>query len=210
MSQPQRASADASSKDLRADGFPELVWEPGKLAAPLNALYQFTVNYATSAQDWYVRNRRVLRFGSRSLRIWAILLTTVAGIVPLLAQMLEGTCIKIHPLWTAVALALVGTLLALDKFWGATSGWVRYVLAEQELAVAKDKFRSEFELARVSWNSLEPTAEQAQAMVKRCAEFMAQIHGIVSAETKNWASEFAEAARQIEQRAKTDGAGKTP
>lgn len=102
------------------------------------------------------------------------------------------------PVWSAVLLALAGTLLALDRFHGSTSGWVRYVLTAQQLTEALDDFELAFQSRRLDWAGGKPTLEQARAALEQTQKFLRQANGIVHDETGVWAAEFAEALKQLE------------
>lgn len=109
------------------------------------------------------------------------------------------------PVWSAVLLAIAGTLLALDRFHGATSGWVRYILTAQQLTEAVDDFELAFEAQKLGWAGAIPKPEQARAALELAQKFVRQANGIVHDETRTWAAEFAEALKQIDEQLKVAG-----
>jgi hypothetical protein len=108
----------------------------------------------------------------------------------------------LNPVWSAVLLGVAAALLALDRFYGTTSGWVRYVLSAQQLTEALDDFQLAFEAQRLSWGKPEPTPEQALAALAVIQKFLKQVDGIVSDETKTWAAEFTEVVKQLDEQMK--------
>jgi hypothetical protein len=114
----------------------------------------------------------------------------------------------LNPIWSAILLGVAAALLALDRFYGTTSGWVRYVLAARQLTEAMDDFQLSFEVQRLSWGQPEPTAEQALAALAGVHKFVKRVNEIVTDETKTWAAEFAEVLKQIDEQMKTAGQAK--
>lgn len=108
----------------------------------------------------------------------------------------------LNPVWSAVLLGVAAALLALDRFYGATSGWVRYVLSAQLLTEALDDFQLAFEAQKLGWGKPEPTPEQALAALVTIQKFAKQVNGIVGDETKTWAAEFAEVVKQLDEQTK--------
>jgi low affinity Fe/Cu permease len=55
-------------------------------------------------------------------------MVAVAGVLPVLSQIFgAGSSVKIQPAWAAVALAIAVSLVALDRFFGFSSAWARYM-----------------------------------------------------------------------------------
>lgn len=192
------------TQDLIARELPQLSWQPSDAAASLSKLYDHVAGVGQEVVDWYYGAKRPKRRWGRSLRLGAILSTGVAAGIPLLAEIFEqeGGKPGIQPLWAAVALAAAGLMILLDRFWGCTSGWVRYLLAGQEASNALERFRLDWQSAIIAWGTQGPTAEQAQAMVALAKSFLVQVQGIVREETKGWAAEFQSMLQQIEEAAK--------
>lgn len=107
------------------------------------------------------------------------------------------------PVWSAVLLAVAATLLALDRFHGATSGWVRYIRTAQKIGEDLDDFEWGFESLKIDWAGGKPTAEQARAALVLAQNFIRQVNVVVREETNVWATEFTEAAKQIDEQIKS-------
>jgi hypothetical protein len=225
-------------KDLQPHVLEGLTWESGKLSQPLDKVRQSVVQRCQTAIRWYFHRSRYRRIGCRLFRVSAILLTAFAGLLPLINSLHQSSRIDalltvpaaavsietveaapemnrlavyrplLNPLWSALALALVAALLALDRFYGATSGWVRYILTAQQLTTALDEFQVDYETQRLGWGWPEPTPEQAQAALVTMQAFLARVNSAVQDETMAWATEFTEALKQLE--TQTRGAGFSP
>lgn len=190
--------------------FPHLVWESGAWPKSLDALFRYAISEAERALAWYERKRCRAQRAGRGLRLGAILATSAAGLTPVLSELFERDGRPaIDPLWAAFLLAVAGILVLLDRFWGCTSAWVRYVRAGQELVLALDTFRVEWERHKLAWDPSMEDLEAAQIMLECCRLFLVQVRTVVRQETETWASEFQHVLEQID-RTTSEGAPRSP
>jgi hypothetical protein len=185
--------------DLETVPFPSLSWAPEDRTKSLAALVGYATGEAERAIDWYYWKRRRMQRWGRGLRLAAILATSAAGVTPLLAELIEryGSP-AIEPLWAALLLAVAGILVLLDRFWGCTSAWVRYMLAAQEISAALDAFRMDWESHKLLWEGVDSDVEQAQVTIDRCRSFLSGVRSVVRTETDAWATEFHKVLEQID------------
>jgi hypothetical protein len=190
-------------KDLTPNEFPKIVWEPGKLAEPLEQLFACVMKEANDAIKWYEIRRKPKQYGGQILRVSALIFAAIAGLVPIVGEIFQDNGRpSIAPGWATVALAIAGLLVLLDRFWGFTSAWVRFLLAQQELGKELRNFQFDWAKDKISWGGPEPSIQQAAAMVISCKKFVMQVHAIVRRETNLWASEFESAISMIDQTAR--------
>ena len=188
-----------SPADLTPARFPSLFWAPEERAKSLAALVSYATGEAERAIDWYYWKRRRTQGWGRGLRLGAILASSAAGVTPLLSELsLQNGRSSIEPLWAALFLALAGILVLLDRFWGCTSAWVRYMHAAQEITAALDAFRLECERHKLLWDGMEVDVEQAQATIDACQSFLSHVRSVVRTETDTWGTEFHKILEQIE------------
>lgn len=188
-------------KNLKPTDFPKLTWEPQKSGERLDKLCEYATSQAQEAIYWYFSRKKWRRHFGRSLRVIAILLVAFAGILPIINEILGKDGI-IHSLWSTLALSVAATLILLDRFYGFTTGWIRFLLAELQISQALETFQLEIEQQKLNWSHAEPTQEQAQAMLLQIQQFLKQIREIIHGETMQWATEFAEILKQIDEQAK--------
>lgn len=187
------------AQDLDPSPFPELSWQPSCLAKSLDELFHYVTGESERAIAWYLRKRKPMQWGGQLLRLGAIVAAGVAGVTPLLAEIFESQGSPgVDPLWAAVALTAAGTLILLDRFWGFTSAWVRYMVASQELTAALDAFRIEWARHQLRWGGGEPEVEQADAMIGECREFLMRVRSVVGSETRIWARDFQRVLEQVD------------
>lgn len=83
--------------------------------------------------------------------------TGLAGVVPVADKVgLSG----IDAVFSTILLAAAGVFVSLDLLLGHTSGWVRYMLAQQKIERLRDEFM-------MDWNALKVDNEDAKAGVER-------------------------------------------
>jgi hypothetical protein len=193
-------------KDLTPNEFPKIVWEPGKLAEPLEQLFACVVKEANDAITWYNVRRKPKQYGGQILRVGALIFAAIAGLVPILGEIFQDSERRpgIAPAWATVALGVAGLLVLLDRFWGFTSAWVRFLLAQQELSEALRNFEFDWAKEKILWAGTEPNIPQATAMIVSSKTFILQVHAIVRRETNLWASEFQNAITMVDQTAKAE------
>jgi hypothetical protein len=185
--------------DLKPVPFPSLSWAPEDRTKSLSALVGYATKEAERAIDWYYWKRRRMQRWGRGLRLGAVLATSAAGVTPLLAELMERNGHPaIDPLWAALLLAVAGILVLLDRFWGCTSAWVRYMGAAQEITAALDAFRIQWESHKLLWDGLQVDVEQAQATIDSCQSFLDRVRSVVRTETDTWVTEFHKILEQIE------------
>jgi hypothetical protein len=199
--QPQRTAT--ANLNLQPMGFPKaLDWSPAKQQESLEQLYFFVMEECAASINWYYRKK-----GSKSLlgfllRLGAILAVAVAGLIPLIGELLKRNGIPgISPAWATVALALAGLLIAIDRFGGYTSGWIRYIRTAQMLTSLQGEFRLDWEEYRRS--SLEETsgADRTKEGINLCLTFLRAVCAQVRLETDLWAQDFQQALQTVNRNA---------
>lgn len=100
-------------------------------------------------------------------------------------------------------LGLAASCVGVDKFFGFSSGWMRYITTMMALERALSSFRFEWAMLVAKLREKAPTPDQVQLMIQRIKEFLAAIDTEVDQETQSWVSEFKTNLAEIEKTAKT-------
>lgn len=177
------------------------IWNSEDPVGSLNSILQYVEGEASRAIDWYWRNKSWKSQLSSCIQFFAVTFAAGAGIVPILAQIGKGIW-DWKPKFDSGLLAslLVGIaagLIGLDKAFGFSTGWARYVLTATAIRKALEEFR-------MDWTSLSaaaarpPTPEQVAVMIARAKEFSSTVEGLVTQETKDWVTEFQSSMAQLE------------
>lgn len=189
------------SKDIRSVALPVLNWEPGNRNNSLQVLASHAIERADEATEWYLRAKKGKRIAARLLRFGAIVLTAAAGILPIIQQIFAHPpeTPAMSPAWASVLVAIAVLLIAIDKFFGFSTAWLRYVTADLQIKQARETFEMDWQIALSSHDGQPPTEEQVRAALGLIKTFVDQINALVVAETAKWVAEFQEALRQAEE-----------
>lgn len=174
--------------DLRSD----------QVAAEFNQLYQQIENKALEMIDWYLRDNMSKAKWSRALRLGAILLTTIGGLLPIFQGAIQGNYGQYGYLVLGLAAACVGV----DKFFGLSSGWIRDMSTQLSLQKILAEFQIGWILLWVDIEDNKPTPEQQKTLLHYLKDFQAQLFTEIHQETQLWAAEFQSSLIQLEKYAK--------
>lgn len=176
--------------DLERPNLPQLAWGRDARAASLTEVYEHAVGLAVAAERWYASKRPAKRAAGRTLRVGTVVLGAIAAVIPILSEITAAHGDPgIAPGWAAVSLAIAAAFISLDRFFGFSSGWMRFMEAELQLT----RLRHTFEYA---WNDLRATSQdppddaELAAYLKLAEEFVLAVDGIVAQETAGWITEF--------------------
>jgi hypothetical protein len=166
--------------------------------------------------SWYYRKKKGRSSVSRWLRFIALVLTVLGGLVPLLIAVFEAPPDWPWLSWAAglrfgqvgyVLLALAGGLVLLDKYFGFSTGWMRYIVAMQAIEKARESFRLDWiGLRRAFANTQPQTAEQAEVierMILRARSVILEVKEHSEKETQAWILEFQTNLAQFEKDVKS-------
>lgn len=193
-----------TSQDIRPSELGSLDWRPEHARQSLDVIYQHAVGAASQAISWYFTARRPKRRWAQLLRVGAIIMVAVAGILPVLSQIFRaGSFVEIQPAWASVALAIAVALVALDRFFGFSSAWARYMATGQAISAALNQFRLDWQkfscqlpMDGLNQESIDHLLNLAETLVKKTDD-------LVQAETFQWVKEFRETLTEIERSAVT-------
>ncbi len=166
---------------------PDLQWDTARDES-LSKMYQYVVAFSDNTILWYQSRRRPKRRMGFGLRLGALLATAAAGLVPLSENLIA---VKIAGAWSTFLLATAGVFVSVDLFGGFTSGWVRYMLAQQKIERLRDAFLLE-------WNVLKAAQTDVKGMLERAKTFLLAVGKVVDDESQEWATEFRNALKEME------------
>jgi hypothetical protein len=192
------------SQDIRPAELGSLDWSPEHARQSLDLIYQHVIGVASQAISWYLTARGPKRRWAQRLRVGAIIMVAVAGVLPVLSQIFgAGSSVKIQPAWAAVALAIAVSLVALDRFFGFSSAWARYMATGQAISAALNQFRLDWQqsscqlpVGGLPEESIDNLLDLAKTLVRKTDD-------LVQAETSQWVKEFRETLTEIERSAQT-------
>lgn len=188
---------DAGRRDVQPEASHVLDWSPEHRRDSIHTVYQRAEKHALEAIDWYLLSKRQKKSWAQGLRLGTIGLTALAGLLPIISGIST-----LHPASSSIALGLAGVTLAIDKFFGFSSAWMRFIAAKHQIRQSLHEFQMDYELEQAGWDSAQPSVEQTQAILSRCKAFLFQVDAIIRQETDQWLAEFQDALKQIDNGAK--------
>ncbi|MGW7256034.1 SLATT domain-containing protein [Streptomyces sp. NPDC054834] len=174
--------------DLTGRPFPLGDW--GEPAERLDELYRWVERRALDTAAWYLADRVWKRRSARALRGGAAAGAVCGAALPLLD--LTGVAGGAAA-WGYLAFVLAVACVAVDRFFGITSGWIRDVATAQ--AVQRRLQVLQFDWASESVREvLGPTEGTAGEAAERCLgvlrRFSEDVTELVRVETADWMVEF--------------------
>ncbi len=194
------------SQDIRPGELRSLDWTPEHARQSLDVIYQHVVDAASQAISWYLTARRPKKRWAQRLRVGAIIMVAVAGVLPILSQIFgAGSSVKIQPAWATVALAIAVALVALDRFFGFSSAWARYMATGQAISAALNQFRLDWQKSSYQFPADGLTQENIEHLFDLAKKLARKTDDLVQAETLQWVKEFRETLTEIERTVQTQG-----
>jgi hypothetical protein len=178
--------------DLAPTAKLNLDWSAANAETSLKEIYTRATDLADESINWYIHAKKAKKRGARTIRILSIFLGACAAILPTIGELFpnkDGT-VYIRPGWTTVLLGIAGALLLLDRFFGYSSAWMRYIVAELQIRQINEEFQLDFETERANWQGAPPSKDQVNQMLARSKAFVSQVNTIIREETSIWVQEF--------------------
>jgi hypothetical protein len=178
----------------------------------ITATHQEVIERATKSADWYVDNQVWMKRLSKSIRLMSIVLFALGGLIPMIHSLLleNEFPFKIVNLGY-ISIATAGTLLLLDKFFGFSSGWIRFITTHMEMKRKIVEFEMRWKIETYGKNLAEISEEEGKLLLSMLADFVSQINEIMYQETNAWVAEFqsnlAELQRSINQKSEASSPG---
>jgi SMODS and SLOG-associating 2TM effector domain 2 len=200
--------------------FSMLSWKDADVQNSLAALHKYIEDEAKAQIQWYWDKKRAKAHMSMFLRFVAIVLFVLGGLVPIVKATLPATT-KYPFDFGQSGYLLIGVAagcMALDRFFGYSTGWIRYITTAMAIEKSLEEFRLEWTRNMAQMRGSSPTTEQVTSLIQTCAAFSLAIRSQVEQETKAWAIEFQSNLSQLqkdlqakadEAKAKAKGAGET-
>ena len=194
-----RSPLEPGRRDIQAAKIDLLAWATEGQEEVLGKLFGSLTKKAQDTITWYQQSRRPKKRGAICLRVGAILLAAAAGFLPLVSQMLgRDGALALAPAWATVAVGLAATLLVLDRFFGCTSAWIRYIKAELAIQHLLEQFQLDWQ-AELAAGDAQAARKRAQKLLERAKAFLGQVNQVVQEETNAWIEEFRSTLKQIDE-----------
>ena len=174
-------------------------WRAENVLASLEAVHAKVAAQAEEAIAWYKANKRSKSRWARVLRALAIIFTTTGALIPVVVSLpiVISTNIAMEK-WAFVVLALAAACIGIDKFYGLSSGWVRYMRSAQTIEKDLYSFELSWVAAMARLGGAVPSPGQVVEFLKLCSDFLTQVMKEIELETKQWIVEFQSSLADLE------------
>ncbi len=183
--------------DIKPERYEYHNWDQASAEQSLLDAYRMCDKHAENAIEWYLTARQRKKMCARLLRFGVIVLTALAGIIPILSQLQLWTT-NIEPGWATVALGIAGLFLGIDRYFGCSTAWMRFMVTEHIIRQQLHEFRINNEIDKADWESDGLSKEKIKTNLIRCREFLLQVDKSIRNETDQWVSEFQKTINQID------------
>ncbi len=191
--------AKTPKRDLHSVRLENLDWSSEKRMESVEKVYRYVTDHALSAMDWYLSKKNTKRRWARFLRVWAIIFTALAGLLPVLSQIYnKGSKVAIDPAWATVLLLIAVTFVGLDHFFGFSNSWMRFISAELKIKTNYESFQLNWQIKLAALEGETPSAEQAVELLNMCRDFLETINNILLEEMEEWKRDFKAALKKID------------
>jgi len=187
-----RSSALAAffhGNDTWSPGLPELDWNEPIHA--LRTLQRYLVSQTQGDIEYYLRRKRTAKRWTYFFRGMAVLLGSAATLTPAIIGLLSNVedIARWAPLSTILA-ALAAAMLGIDRFFGFSSGWMRFVWTAIDLENRLDDF--EMDWAAIEYELSRGPIDQDTILkhLQWMKAFRHAIDGRIKRETGQWIKEF--------------------
>jgi SMODS and SLOG-associating 2TM effector domain 2 len=192
----------AKSGDIQASGPGSLQWKSDQVRGSLDGLLRYVETEAAKSLAWYWDSKKSKARWSQLIRMSALVLTAAGALVPVvfyIGKELGWTAAPVATsgLWASALVGIAAAMLGLDRAFGFSSGWARYVVAATDIRKRLEEFRMDW-VALTAASKPEPSADEISALIQKAKEFRIGVEGIVAQETKDWVTEFQSNMAQLE------------
>jgi hypothetical protein len=191
----RRVRGRQGSPDVTVTRLPHLSWQPEDIEESLATLYDRAETAALEAVEWYLTEKISKARWSRALRLMAILLAAAGGLVPLVNS---AGVRSLDVRWGFVLLALAAACIAVDRYFGLSAAWMRYMRAALLVRGSLSEFQFEWahEQAKASGRPASP--EHVADRLRLLMRFSQVTHRHIEQETVTWIRDFQASLAQFE------------
>jgi hypothetical protein len=180
--------------NLIAAQLPEIDWA-ADYRTTTSILYRWTEAAGISTLNWYLAEKKGKARWSRLLRVLSVTFITAGTLAPLISV---GTNNTKYAFWGYPVLALGAACIGLDRAFGFSSSWMRYLGAAAALQKMLIKYQLKWAELTASWTNGAPDMGQMHLAVEEIVNFAAQLSELVADETDSWITDFRGHVSQLE------------
>ena len=190
----------AHSSNIEVAPLGVLAWKTdAEVQASIGTLYSYAEARAQESIDWYWNAKQSKARWSRFLRLAAIVLAAMGGLAPIIGALDSlSQFSRVVGQVGYIVLGLAAACVGLDKFFGFSSGWMRYVRAALALQDELSAFRLAWAKSSAQARGQAPGPDEIQGAIQQVKDFVQAVDRIVEQETNAWVAEFQTSLTDVE------------
>lgn len=202
----------ARSYNIEAPVWHPPSWQPDQVQTSLDSLRQYVEDDVESAIKWYYAKKPWKTWASQVLKFLTLVATGLGGLLPIVSA--TGIFAKDLPeaqrqlrnlevnQFGYFCFGLAAALLAFDKYFGCSTGWMRYITTAMSLETALRNFRLDWARTTSGLAGSVPSGAVLEALLQKIQDFCITSRTLVEKETQTWVMEFQTNLSQLEKDAK--------
>ena len=190
--------------DLVLSEWPDLDWSGGHAGESLQRAHAVVRGRGKAAMTWYLDHRTSKSWRSKAIRGTVALLVAVGAACPALALADPDLAISDYGY---VALTLAAGIFGLDKVFGFSSSWMRYVATAMTIKARLERDDLEWEKLLAEVKGRPPTRAEVERCLDHLLGLTEELQAMVTNETRQWSGEIAAALVELQAAAAAAGHG---
>jgi hypothetical protein len=172
---------------------PLTLWDQQQAQAKLDELYNSALALADDTIRWYHSYRTRKGKWAKGIRVIAVALLVCSTLMPYFASI---TSFGTKSLYIGYLLAAIGGgLLLLDRYYGYSTSWIRFVLTGMSLEAQRNSFVEHWQIVYIQNQPL--SVNSFCFLVNEISMFREAFSNAVKTETETWALEFEQSFKDL-------------
>lgn len=194
--------SDTEDKKETFDEFKDFDWSDENQEPSLNKLFDIVIANAAETSGWYSDKARKNRLWAMWLRSIAIVASTLGAGIPLVSKLFgdqyspSGVPVEL----AAIVLSCGVAAILLDKFYGFSSSWIRFITTHLKIKRKIQTILFEWQLLRLNLAGKAFEKADLETLFSLCYRFHSEISDIVKEETQAWKQQFEHSLALIDER----------
>jgi SMODS and SLOG-associating 2TM effector domain 2 len=173
---------------------------------------QYIEDDVEAAIHWYYAKKAWKAWASQLLKFLTLLATGMGGLLPIVSatgifsSSLPEAQRQVRNLQVNqigyLCFGLAAAFLAFDKYFGYSTGWMRYITTAMALETALRNFRLDWARTTSGLAGATPSGAVLEALLQKIQDFCVAARTLVEKETQAWVMEFQTNLSQLEKEAK--------